>query len=53
MFQVFTVLGSATKRLLFVALCAVILAEVWWARHAESNDERAYFAKDGAAIAWR
>lgn len=35
------------KRNLFIALCVATFAAVCWQRHAESNDERAYFMRDG------
>jgi hypothetical protein len=34
-------------RNLFLALCLALPAAVCWERHAESNDERAYFVRDG------
>ena len=35
------------KHRLFIALFVATLAAVCWERHAESNDERAYFVRDG------
>lgn len=35
------------RRSLFVALCVALFAGACWDRHAESNDERAYFVRDG------
>ena len=35
------------RRVLFIALCIVILAAAGWAKYAETNDERAYFVRDG------
>lgn len=35
------------KRTLFIAVCFATLVAVLWERHAQSNDEHAYFAKDG------
>lgn len=35
------------RRLLLPVICAAMLAAVWWARHTEGNDERAYFSSDG------
>jgi hypothetical protein len=35
------------RRNLLIALCLAIPAAACWERHAESNDERAYFARDG------
>lgn len=35
------------KRRTFIAICFATLAAIFWQRHAESNEEHAYFAKDG------
>ena len=35
------------KRRTFVAIFLATVAAVFWQRHAETNDDRAYFAKDG------
>jgi hypothetical protein len=35
------------RRNLFIALCLAIPLAACWERHAESNDDRAYFAWDG------
>jgi hypothetical protein len=35
------------RRSLFIALFVATFAAVCWERHAERNDERAYFARDG------
>jgi hypothetical protein len=37
---------STTGRNLFIALCLAVPAAACWERHAESNDERAYFVRD-------
>jgi hypothetical protein len=39
---------AAMKRLLLPVICATMLGAVWWARHTEGNDERAYFSSDGS-----
>ncbi len=36
------------RKILFIALCVVILAAACWRRYAETNDERAYFVRDGS-----
>lgn len=35
------------RRSLFIALCLAILGGACWERHAERNEERAYFFSDG------
>ena len=35
------------RRNLLIVLCLAIPAAAFWQRHAESNDDRAYFARDG------
>ena len=35
------------RRRLFIGLFVAVFAGVCWERHAERNDERAYFARDG------
>jgi hypothetical protein len=37
------------RRLLFIGICVAALAAVCWGRYTASNDERAYFARDGHA----
>ena len=35
------------RRSVFIALIVAAFAAVFWERHADRNDERAYFARDG------
>lgn len=35
------------RRISFIGICVAALAAACWERHAERNDERAYFAGDG------
>lgn len=39
--------GKHVKRILLGAVCLAVLAGTCWQRHAESNEDRAYFAKSG------